>query len=335
MPKLERLMGALVSDEPRSWRNVQVVALRRIDEIAPPIDYVLAARAIEKGLLRVTETSESGQVQTLRAENLGEVPVLLLDGEELRGAKQNRILDCDVLLRPHGKAALPVSCVEQGRWRYQRADFVPGAYSPARLRARTSRAVRESLRARGVPQADQGEVWGDVEELLRAAAVESDTTAMADAAVELGDEVKTLATALPWPADALGVAVYLEDRLAGIDVFDRPDTLRDVWPRLLGGYALDAITGRLPAGPPRDPSATDRLLTEVEECECEVFPSVDMGEDWRVQGPAFTGSALVFKEQALHVSVFPAPPGESDTSSASRTRIAGPSRRRRRRDARP
>lgn len=44
--------------------------------------------------------------------------ILLLNGEELIGAKQNRILNTDVLLRPHAKKIVPVSCVEQGWWRH-------------------------------------------------------------------------------------------------------------------------------------------------------------------------------------------------------------------------
>ncbi len=308
MRTVQTLAEDLVSGPPRRWRNVDVVPLHSACEITPVIDYMLAATAMRKRLLSVTEVDHSGRVQTLRARNHADVPVLLLDGEELCGAKQNRILNCDVLLRPHGEAMLPVSCVEQGRWRYRQAKFVPGHYSPARLRARKSRAVRQHLRAFGTPQADQGEVWDDVAELLGAAKVESPTAAMGDAAAQREDELKTLASAVPWVSDAVGVVVYIEGRFAGMDVFDQPQTLRELWDRLLGGYALDALAGRVPWGSPRDPQHTDNLLTEVAECPREVFAGVDMGEDWRLQSATLTGSALVLEEQILHMCVFPCPP---------------------------
>ena len=47
--------------------------------------------------------------------------VLFLEGEELVGAKQNRILNTSVLIAAHTKSKIPVSCVEAGRWGYKTA----------------------------------------------------------------------------------------------------------------------------------------------------------------------------------------------------------------------
>jgi hypothetical protein len=44
---------------------------------------------------------------------------LLLDGEQLVGAKQNRIPNMIVLVAAQTEVTIPVSCVEQGRWGYQ------------------------------------------------------------------------------------------------------------------------------------------------------------------------------------------------------------------------
>lgn len=328
MTTLETLIRDLTTDAPRVWRNVHVVTIRSRNGVAPPIDYILAADAFDRGLLSVTEVDQAGAVNTLRAENRGDVPVLLLEGEELRGAKQNRILNCDVLLRPHGTARLPVSCVEAGRWDYQRPDFVAGEYSPARLRSRKSRAVHANLEAHGAPLADQHEVWQDVAELLTAVEAESGTAAMSDAVAWREDDLHTLPEVVPPVPDATGVLIYIDDRFAGLDVFDQPQTLRQVWSRLLTGYALDAVAGRTPPGAPSDPQQAAELLAQLGELECRVFAGVDLGEDWRIADARYTGSALVLKQQALHLSVFPAmPPVDEAQQRGSRTRIAGPSRR--------
>ena len=55
--------------------------------------YLVLEEAIAQGVARVTELGEGGSVPELRVENLGEQPVLLLDGEELVGAKQDRVLN--------------------------------------------------------------------------------------------------------------------------------------------------------------------------------------------------------------------------------------------------
>lgn len=46
----------------------------------------------------ITEVSEQGVVPQLRFVNRGRVPVLLVDGEELLGAKQNRIVNLSILV---------------------------------------------------------------------------------------------------------------------------------------------------------------------------------------------------------------------------------------------
>ncbi len=48
----------------------------------------------------ITEMGEEGSVPDLKVANLGDLPLLLLDGEHLAGAKQN-------------------CCVEPGRWGYR------------------------------------------------------------------------------------------------------------------------------------------------------------------------------------------------------------------------
>src|SRR5258706_16469161 len=77
------------------------------------LDEALANRAA-----RIKEVSESGSVPQLMLFNDGAVPVLLLDGEELIGAKQNRILNLTILAPARTALPIPVSCVESGRWTY-------------------------------------------------------------------------------------------------------------------------------------------------------------------------------------------------------------------------
>ena len=80
------------------------------------VDYLLADEAMASGTVSVQEVSEGGSVPDLLVENTGDARVLFLEGEELVGAKQNRVLNTSVLLPARSKVKVPVSCVEHGRW---------------------------------------------------------------------------------------------------------------------------------------------------------------------------------------------------------------------------
>jgi len=86
-------------------------------------DYDLLDEAIEKGEVHVTEVSKEGSVPELSFTNDSSKPVLLLDGEELIGAKQNRILNLTILAPAFQSITIPVSCVEAGRWMSAGAEF--------------------------------------------------------------------------------------------------------------------------------------------------------------------------------------------------------------------
>jgi len=74
----------------------------------PALD--LLEQALESGWFKVTEVSEGGSVPLLRAENSGLNPVLILDGEEFVGGKQNRIVNASVIILPGKMMDVPFSC---------------------------------------------------------------------------------------------------------------------------------------------------------------------------------------------------------------------------------
>jgi len=74
-------------------------------------------------MLKITEINKGGSVPELKVTNTAMQYVLLLDGEELMGAKQNQVLNATVLLRPNSETVIPVSCTEQGRCAYSSEEF--------------------------------------------------------------------------------------------------------------------------------------------------------------------------------------------------------------------
>ena len=107
------------------------------------LGYLLLEEGLRKGLVTIREVSEGGSVPELTVENRADLPLLIVDGEELVGAKQNRVANLTMLLPAKKTTIIPVSCVEAGRWSYSRPDFgVTDRVQNARGRAEKLADVR-------------------------------------------------------------------------------------------------------------------------------------------------------------------------------------------------
>ncbi len=325
---LRPFVETLQVGDPIGHSNLTVVPLRT----AKPgqLDYSLAAEAIKAGTLTVTEASEGGSVPELLAMNQAAEMILLLDGEELVGAKQNRILNTSVLLAGNSKTKIPVSCVEQGRWHHTSMQFSSGSYSPAKLRSLKSRDVSRNLASQGEARSDQGAVWDEVERNAASSGVNSPTRAMHDAFEQHATKLSGYVESLQYPQDACGVIMAIDGKFVAADIFDRPATLQRIWPRLMRGYAMDAMT-LPPVEKAKDFTAkgASALLEHVGQVTCRPCPTVGVGEDWRFEADNILGQALVAHGQCPHLCIFPN--DEHGDGRPGEPSILPPSSRRRRR----
>ncbi len=100
--------------EPQVYEAMALFPLK--SKLNPGPEYLTLSEALDTRMLEITEVSPTGSVPELRATNKGKKAVLLLDGEELVGAKQNRVLNTTIMIGPNSSVIIPVSCVERSRW---------------------------------------------------------------------------------------------------------------------------------------------------------------------------------------------------------------------------
>ena len=148
MIAIKESIGRLNIKERISYGNLTVFPLRIEDPRNP--DYLTLDQALEARVVRIKEVSKHGSVPELLVENSGVQPVLLLDGEELVGAKQNRVLNVTILVPGKAKILVPVSCVEGGRWHHTSPDFrTSGQAQYARGRSGKAASVSAAMAHRG------------------------------------------------------------------------------------------------------------------------------------------------------------------------------------------
>jgi hypothetical protein len=284
----------------------------------PACAYITLDEALPRGL-SITETSESGTVPELAANNPLRTNILLYDGEELVGAKQNRILNVTVLIAAETSVQIPVSCVEQGRWAHRSARMSSaGHVSHTNLRRRKAEMLAARPMARGIAQ---GEVWDEVREKAERMRTFSPTAAVSDTYRDHGASLAELESLFSLEPGQCGSVLALGDNLC-LDWVSRPDAFAQLWPKLKRGYLLDALEAL--DQPAASTTAISDFVREASAAEVADQPSVGLGDDLRVRGSRAVGSGLELDGELLQLSLFTSD-GGADRAFG---RIAQPSRRR-------
>jgi hypothetical protein len=270
--------------------------------------YLLLDEALSASLVEITEVSEQGSVPDLKFVNSGPTPVLIVDGEELLGARQNRIVNLTILVPAHSELTIPVSCVEAGRWRARSRSFT----SAPRTQYATGRAKRMadvscSMLARGDRVSDQAGVWDDIARLSSRLNAPSSTSAMGAIFSTHAVSLDAFVAGCQPPEGQVGALFAIGNTLIGFDLFDQPSTLRKILPKLVRGVAVDAIDAADTAEP-ADPSLVRALaaqfLAVTAKAPRHVTPALGLGEDMRLTAPDIAGAALVNEQRVVHLSAF-------------------------------
>jgi len=268
------------------------------------IDYLLADEAIKEKLITVEEVSDAGSVPDLLVENKGNTRVLFIEGEELIGAKQNRILNTSILVAAKSKARIPVSCVEQGRWGYKSKFFgSSGSHSPSKLRYAMKASVTQSLKANRSRRSDQGKVWEEVAALQDAHGVESPTGAMSDTFDAYEDQVAEYREKLKYVDGASGMAVALGDKIIGCDLFDKSSTCQKIWDRLLSGHVFGALETNK-SNKETEVADIEEMIKTTSHAAWELAEPIGEGTEYRAEfDHGEHASVLTLDDSLVHGSV--------------------------------
>lgn len=301
-----RILGAVRLGEPSSVGTVTLVPV--FTSLAQGPEYVTLAEALEAGTLSVTELDSDGSVPELRARNSGRTGVLVIDGEELRGAKQNRVLNTSVYLPPGSEIVIPVSCVEAGRWRAESPSFVDSGYvSAARVRCATRESVTHNVRACGDYASNQGRVWNAVDDFAADHGVVSATRAMRDVFERRRAAVEPFVDRVALEPQQCGLLAVIGGCVVGVDVVSRPEAYRILHPRLVRSYAYDSReVAALGTGTSDDLKLAKRFLVSLADLEVTSHRSPGSGIAHRFTGSAAVGDALTYRGAVLHAAFFAA-----------------------------
>ncbi len=268
--------------------------------------FLTAAPAIDKGALEIREVRSEGSVNTLLAINHTAQYYLLTDMDLLKGAKQNRVVNTSVLIAPHSKQEVNVSCVERSRWSYNSPTFKA---VPSILDTKMRAAKADSLKRdkKEMLAETQSMIWGMINEEMVSNNIINDTedytTILESKSAEKVPNLKFLPG-----KNCNGLAVFEGKKLLSFDVFGNREAYHYYFD-LLAGNALSRIQAEVGTEAIEQAEAFYRLDEYLDIFESELEPPVDSDRGnvgmLRWSGAQqYPGFELSFEGHLVHLAGF-------------------------------
>lgn len=253
------------------------------------VEVALLEEESRNGRARILET---GQVNSLDVDYDGGNELFIIQGEEIVGARQNRIFASSMVL-PRGRERVPVYCVERGRWSGE-GELRPSGYI-------AFPTVRSIISSEG-PEI-QSTVWKEISRKQTTLRVQSKTMAMTESFRQRQDELNYYRDYQPLP-DQVGFAVFSNLRFLGLDIFANGKLFRAFMEKLLLSYGLDALEDRMTAGAGQAPSPA-KVLRALRETKLEEKEVPGTGKLLAGIARLLVVRKLAKEGILIHASVFP------------------------------
>ena len=118
-----------------------------------------------------------------------------------------------------------------------------------------------------------------------------------------------------------GILVAINGRFIGMDIISRADVYVDLHHKLLKSYLMEALIEKKKKS--LSPKDAGEFLQSIPNCQIKKFKSIAVGWDIRISGNELAGTALVYRNEVLHLSVF-----KMEESAQNGSSMAGYRRRR-------
>lgn len=279
-----------------------------ISDTTPAPEYLCCPEAAAADALVVDEVEERASVAQLVVHNRAELPVLMLEGETILGAKQDRTLNVTVLCPPRVATTVPVSCVEQGRWGPPQIATRSPRHAPVSLRRVMTVGVLESCAFDTAARSDQEAVWDSVSRYSDRFHAASRTDALEDVYRKAAPDLDEIVQRLRPVASQVGVACAIGRRIACLDLFDKPTSLAAYWDALVAGYALDAL-GECEAA--TQVADVESFLAQVSEADVFTTGGIGMGINLNLSSERINGLGFEWTRSMVHLAAFAEPPTPS------------------------
>lgn len=272
-------------------KNIAVIPLRSERNY---IDLLTLKKGLELGLVEVKEC-ESSQVNTLIVENHAVTPLILIDGEEVVGGDQNRIVNATILIDAKSKMKIPVSCSEKNRWAYK-SEFKQSEY----MANYNTRKAKEY--ASRVSTSYQDVIWSSIDTLESENDYASPTSAMEESYENIKSNHKEILKKFKILDGQTGVLVMVDGEIRGFELFLNSGIYRDFHEKILKSYLIDSkikntvFTVNI--------EAAKEVMNNAFDSSFEKKDTTGIEDSYTFENDAGLGTVYLFKDNIVHLSYF-------------------------------
>jgi len=256
-------------------------------------------KALDREDVVVKEKNE-GEVNTVLVKNKGNSTVFAMAGEVIKGAKQDRMIENDLLIPPNsGWIEVAVYCTEHGRWQGSSKEFASADLN-----------VSPSVRAKARKDKSQSLVWDEVAKAQEDVMGEHSSTGAFRDIYESKpyqnkrntyyQKLKDIPDRYPTMKGAL---VCVGDEILCVDLFGSHALLDALWPKLLDSYIVEAM--RTSNQGDVSIAKAKRFISEFSKVDLEDEYTPGTGDLYEIGCYDAEGSALIYKGMLVHTDLFP------------------------------
>lgn len=276
---------------PQFHENITVIPLKTPRNY---VDVLTLKKGLELGLVEVKEC-ETSQVNTIMVKNDSITPLILIDGEEIVGGDQNRIVNSTILIDAESEMKIPVSCTEKGRWAYK-SEFKQSNY----IANYNTRRVKEyaSRKSKQV----QSAIWSSIDNLESDREFKSPTGAMAESYENLKSDHAELIKNFHVHPEQTGILIMADGEIKGLEVFLNSEIYKEFHEKILKSYLIDTEVENNPSTV--NIEYAQELIDNLNESEFTKKENEGLEDAYIFENSDGIGTLYQFKNQIIHLSYF-------------------------------
>ena len=274
--------------ERQDYENVSVVPI--LNNYHTSFDVLDLKEAMKMGLVNIEECSQSSE-EKVKLKNSSISPLMLLDGEEIAGSVQNRIIAKTMLIPPESETEIPVNCSEKGRNTYK-SEFQYSNYIA------NSDTRRNKIYNKNDPT--QKVVWKSIDDLEKNKKTYSQTKALRDNYEKNKFDIDSYLKHFKSENNQVGLICIVENKV-GIEIFNNPVLYRKYDEMLLKSYIIDNLNKQKANISNKE---LENILASITDDSFIEDNTVGLGKHYKISNSYGNGHILLYEDSLVHTSFF-------------------------------